>query len=104
MGSRGRCPCTACGICVTTCPRGIMKLIPVSQKIFLGCVSLDKGKAVKQACKVGCFGCTLCAKEKVTPSGAIEMDGNLPVIKDIHSEDLKTAVEKCPTNSYVVRE
>ena len=96
--------CTACGICVTTCPRGIMKLIPVSQKIYLGCVSLDKGKAVKQVCQVGCFGCSLCAKEKVTPTGAIEMDGNLPVIKNIHSEDLKTAVEKCPSNSYVVRD
>lgn len=96
--------CTACGICVSTCPRGIMALIPVSQKVFLGCVSQDKAKAVKSVCSVGCIGCALCSKEKVTPSGSIEMVGNLPKIVKITSEDLKTAVEKCPTNSFVVRE
>ena len=63
--------CTACGMCVSACPRGIMKLIPVSQQVFIGCVSQDKGKAVKQVCKVGCTGCTLCSKPKITPSGSI---------------------------------
>ena len=95
--------CTACGMCVAACPRGIMKIIPVSQKIFLGCVSLDKAKAVKQVCKVGCTGCTLCSKEKVTPSGSIVMEENLPKIIDIKADDLMNAVEKCPTKSYVVR-
>jgi electron transport complex protein RnfB len=96
--------CTACGNCVSACPRGIMKLIPVSQKVFLGCVSQDKGKAVKQVCKVGCTGCTLCANPKTTPSGSIQMKGNLPEIVDIKADDLMTAVEKCPTKSFVVRE
>ncbi len=96
--------CTACGMCVSACPRNIMALIPVSQKIFLGCVSQDKGKSVKQVCKVGCIGCKLCANPKTTPSGSIEMKGNLPVIVDIAAEDLPAAVEKCPTNSFVVRE
>jgi len=96
--------CTACGMCVSACPRGIMKLIPVSQKIFIGCVSQDKGKAVKQVCKVGCTGCTLCSKPKITPSGSIEMKGNLPEIVDPKAEDLINAVEKCPTKSFVVRE
>jgi len=96
--------CTACGICVTVCPRGIMALIPVSQKIFLGCVSQDKAKAVKSVCSVGCIGCGLCSKEKVTPSGSIIMEGNLPKIINPIADDLPTAVEKCPTNSFVVRE
>ena len=96
--------CTGCGICVSACPRGIMKLIPVSQQVFLGCVSQDKGKAVKQVCKVGCTGCTLCSKPKITPSGSIQMKGNLPEIVDIKAEDLMNAVEKCPTKSFAVRE
>ena len=96
--------CTACGLCVAACPRGIMALIPVSQKVFLGCVSKDKGKAVKSVCKVGCIGCTLCAKEKVTPSGSIQMEGNLPKIIKVTEDDLMNAVEKCPTKSFVVRE
>ncbi len=95
--------CTACGLCVTACPRGIMRLISVSQKIYIGCVSQDKGKEVKSVCSVGCIGCTLCAKEKVTPSGSITMKGNLPEIVNPKAEDLVNAVEKCPTSSFVVR-
>ena len=95
--------CTACGICVATCPRGIMELIPRSQKVFLACVSQDKAKAVKSVCKVGCFACKICVTPKVTPEGAIEMNGNLPEIKNLHSDDLYTAFERCPSKSYVIR-
>ena len=93
--------CTGCGLCVKECPRDIMKLIPVSQKIYLGCVSEDKGKAVKEVCSVGCTGCTLCANPKTTPSGDIVMEGNLPVINFTKNINLATAVHKCPTNSFV---
>lgn len=95
--------CTACGICVSTCPRGIMNIIPKSQNVFLGCVSQDKAKAVKSICKVGCFACKICTTPKVTPSGAIAMEGNLPEIKDTESDEIYAAVKKCPSNSYVVR-
>ena len=96
--------CTACGMCVTACPRGIMKIIPISQKIFIGCVSQDKAKKVKEVCSIGCTGCTLCSRPKVTPSGAIVMDGNLPNIINPYAEDLPAAVEKCPAKSFVVRQ
>ncbi|MDZ7260928.1 MAG: RnfABCDGE type electron transport complex subunit B [candidate division KSB1 bacterium] len=95
--------CTGCGICVKTCPRGIIKLIPKTQKIYLGCVSQDRGKKVKDACIVGCTGCTLCANPKTTPSGAIKMEGNLPVIVNAEADDLMNAVTKCPAKSFVVR-
>lgn len=95
--------CTACGICVSTCPRGIMELIPRSQKVFLACVSQEKAKAVKSVCTVGCFACKICATPKVTPNEAIVMEENLPVIQNIHSDDLYTAFEKCPTHCYVIR-
>lgn len=96
--------CTGCGNCVQACPRDIITLIPIDQKIYLGCVSHDKGKSVKTICSVGCIGCSMCSRPKVTPSGAIVMDNNLPIIKDIYAEDLPVAVKKCPTNSFVVRE
>lgn len=95
--------CTACNICVTTCPRGIMALIPRSQKVYLACLSQDKAKAVKSVCTVGCFACKICVTPKVTPDGCIEMKDNLPVIKDIHSDNLYTAYDKCPAKSYVER-
>ncbi len=99
--------CTGCGECVRVCPRGILELIPKDQKIFIGCVSRDFGKKVKSVCKVGCIGCGLCAKPTITENQIITMDGHLPLI---HYErikdpvgDLKLAVEKCPTKSFVVR-
>ncbi len=96
--------CTGCGVCVQTCPRNIIELIPISQKVYLGCVSKDRTKAVKSVCKVGCFACQLCTKPKVAPSGSIEMEGNLPVIRDIHNEEeLFAAYDKCPAHSYVIR-
>jgi len=100
--------CTGCGECVRACPRGIMELIPRSQKVFIACVSQDFGKAVKAVCKVGCIGCSLCANPKTTADEIITMDGKLPVI---HYEkvkdpwgDLENAVKKCPTKSFGVRE
>lgn len=93
--------CTGCGMCVEACPRNIMALIPKSAQIYLGCVSQDKGKVVKSVCSVGCTGCSLCANPKTTPSGAITMNENLPVVDYSISDNLLVAKFKCPTNSYV---
>jgi len=100
--------CTGCGECVKACPRNIMALLPRSQKVYLACVSQDFGKSVKAVCKVGCIGCTLCANPKTTADEIITMNGKLPVIhydkvkKPL--EDLKNAVDKCPTHSFAVRD
>ncbi|UCE20652.1 MAG: Fe-S cluster domain-containing protein [Gemmatimonadota bacterium] len=95
--------CTACGLCVSACPRDIMQLIPKHAGVYLGCVSQDRAKAVKTVCTVGCIGCKLCSTPKVTPSGAITMDGNLPVIDYTVEDGLENAVTKCPTKSFVLR-
>jgi len=95
--------CTGCNICVVTCPRNIMALIPRSQSVYLGCISQDKSKEVKAVCSVGCFTCKLCVSPKVTPSGSIVMNGNLPVIQNIQSAELFAAFDKCPSKSFVIR-
>lgn len=99
--------CTGCGECVKACPRNIMALLPVSQKVFIGCVSKDFGKSVKAVCKVGCTGCTLCANPKTTANEIITMDGKLPVIHyDRVTDpiaDLQNAADKCPSKCFVVR-
>jgi len=94
--------CTACGVCVRECPRQVLELIPRSQLIFLACKTLDKGKAVKNVCKVGCIGCTLCVK--VCPyEGAIAMQGNLPKIDFEKCTSCGICFHKCPTKSFVDR-
>lgn len=98
--------CTGCGLCVKSCPRNIIGLIPESQKVYLGCVSLDKGKVVKEFCKVGCFGCTLCASPKVTPDEVIIMKGNLPAVMLEKIKDwniLNNAIAKCPAKCFKVK-
>ena len=94
--------CTGCGLCVEACPKGIMELVPRSQKVFLGCVNKDAGKAVREVCSVGCIACGLCAKPKITPSGKVYMKDNLPVVPP-DWEDFEMAVKRCPTKSFVVR-
>ena len=94
--------CVGCGKCVEACPRGITKLIPLRQKVYLGCVSKDRAKEVKKVCSVGCIACKLCANPKVTPSGTVEIVDNLPVFGP-DWEDFEVAVERCPNSCFVVR-
>jgi electron transport complex protein RnfB len=93
--------CTGCTLCVPACPRDIMDMLARSQSVFVACVSKDKGKKVKDVCSLGCTGCRLCANPKVTPSGAITMDGNLPKLDYSKGDAFEMAVQKCPQNCYL---
>ncbi len=91
--------CTGCGKCITACPRKIIELIPKVHKIFLACNNRERGAKVKKYCSVGCTACTLCVK--ATPSGAIEMDNNLPKLDYSKDENFITAAFKCPSKCFV---
>jgi electron transport complex protein RnfB len=96
--------CTACGICVETCPRGLFELIPKNQDIYIACRSYDDAKTVKQACSRGCIGCTLCTR--VTEDEIIKMEGKLAKIQWNKIEEnklLEPALEKCPSKTFVRR-
>ncbi len=91
--------CTACGNCVKVCPRAIIELIPRTHKIFLGCNNHQRGAKVKKYCSVGCTACTLCVK--ATPSGAITMQNNLPLLDYSRDENFVAGAHKCPSNCFV---
>lgn len=91
--------CTGCGKCTTVCPRNLIELIPKVHKIFIACNNHDRGGKVKKYCSVGCTGCTLCVK--ATPSGAIEMQNNIPVLDYSHKENFIPAAFKCPSKCFV---
>lgn len=93
--------CTACGICVTTCPRGIMSLIPQSAPIAVLCNSKDKGKIVREACKVGCIACKICEKECPEEPKAIVAKDNLAVVDYAKCTGCLKCVEKCPTKCII---
>jgi len=96
--------CTACGICVKTCPRSLFELIPKEQDIYIACRSYDDAKTVKKACSRGCTGCTLCTR--VTENEIIQMDGKLARIqweKITNNKLLEPGFEKCPSKTFVKR-
>lgn len=95
--------CTACGVCVNTCPRGIMTLIPISQEVYLGCINRDRGPAVKNICQVGCISCRLCVRRNPDGDEGISMDGNLPVINYEKLTNWSEANDVCPQNCFVIR-
>jgi len=92
--------CVGCGACVKACPKGIMKMMPKSAKVYLACNSKAKGKEVTDACVVGCIGCKICSLPKTTPSGAIKMNGDLPVINYDIEDTLTGAKYKCPKGCF----
>jgi len=95
--------CTACGKCVDACPRGIMRLVPKTQRILVRCVNHDKGAVARKVCKVSCIACTKCVK--AAPEGAIRMDNFLAVIDDPAAVDAnaQALIDSCPTACIVDR-
>lgn len=67
--------CKACGKCTAVCPRKLIEMIPYDQTVKVHCSSQDKGKAVIDACAIGCIGCKKC--EKNCPAGAITVENNV---------------------------
>ena len=92
--------CTACNACVTACPRDIMELRPKGRKnrrIFVACVSQDKGGAAKKACDVACTGCSKCEAE--CKYDAIVIENYLSYIDGEKCKLCRKCVPVCPTHA-----
>ncbi len=95
--------CTACGICVTTCPRDIMALTPMTQGVYLGCINKDRGRGVKEMCQVGCIACRLCVRKNPEGEDGIAMGENLPIVNYENLTSWPEANEVCPQNCFAAR-
>jgi Na+-translocating ferredoxin:NAD+ oxidoreductase RNF subunit RnfB len=89
--------CTACGLCVTACPKNLFELVVSDKRVVIRCSSKDKGAVVKKICMVGCIACNLCVK--VCPLNAITLKDNLAKINYDKCDNCGLCVEKCPMNS-----
>ena len=89
--------CTGCTLCAVNCPKFIIKMLPISNKIHIRCNSLDKGAVTRKNCSVGCIVCKKC--EKVCPLGAITIINNLAVIDPIKCDNCRKCVPECPTDT-----
>jgi Na+-translocating ferredoxin:NAD+ oxidoreductase subunit B len=92
--------CTGCGTCVSSCPRNLISLIPHVHKIYLSCNNHDHGEQVAAYCSVGCTACGECVA--ITPSGAVTMQGNLPLLDyNTPGENFIAAAYRCPQKCFV---
>ena len=96
--------CTGCTACVKACPRGLIEMVPFAydKMMTVACRSQESGRDTKAFCKVGCIGCTLCAKQ----TDAFVVNNNLAKLdyaKYQPNEAFKTAMNKCPTKVIVHR-
>lgn len=95
--------CIGCGACLRACPRNIIEMIPfkVERMMTVACSNHDPAKAVREVCKVGCLGCSACAR--ILPE-VFKIVNNLSTIdydKYTGNEDFVKAREKCPMESMI---
>ena len=94
--------CTACGDCVTACPKNLFELRKKGRKsmrIFVSCMNEEKGGVAKKSCSVACIGCSKCVK--VCPKDAIEVKNFLAYIDYNKCTGCRKCVPVCPTNSIL---
>jgi Na+-translocating ferredoxin:NAD+ oxidoreductase RNF subunit RnfB len=91
--------CTACGKCVSSCPKKIIKMVPETAKFAVNCCNLDKGSTVRLSCDVGCIGCGRCTK--ACEFGAITLKGTLAEIDTAKCTNCGECAKVCPTNCII---
>ncbi len=90
--------CTACGDCVTACPRDLFEILPVSHRLIVQCMAPLAADEARAVCKVVCDACGRCAQD--APPGLIRMENNLPVVDYAAGGPASpVATWRCPTGA-----
>ncbi|MBK1645990.1 Fe-S cluster protein [Thiocapsa imhoffii] len=92
--------CTACGDCVTACPKNLFSLHPVSHRLWVACQNRDPGDEGAHDCDVVCTACGRCVQD--SPEGLIGIQDHLAEV-DYTKNALasKVAIERCPTGAII---
>ncbi len=86
--------CRGCGICVASCPKNLIALLPEHMPYTVLCHSADKGTEIIRSCEVGCIGCKKC--EKACEADAIQVNEGFAVINPTLCTACGSCIEVCP--------
>lgn len=90
--------CTACGLCVKTCPKNLISIIHKHKNTFaVQCKNKWPGAQTRKNCTVGCIGCRKCFK--ICKYDAITMNGTLAVIDHDKCTHCGDCLPECPTGA-----
>jgi electron transport complex protein RnfB len=90
--------CTACGDCIDICPKRVLELYPVEQRLIVQCKSELSGDEMLELCKVACTACGRCVAD--APEGLLRMSSNLPVFNpDLLGAQSPDPIRRCPTGA-----
>ena len=88
--------CRACTLCVKTCPRGIIEIVPKKDMALVRCSNHDKGAVTRKLCTAGCIGCKKC--EKSCEHGAVKVVDFCASVTPELCTNCGACVEACPQN------
>lgn len=90
--------CRACKMCINTCPRNLIELLPLeTAQAGVFCKNRDKGAKTRKQCKTGCIGCMKCVK--ACESGAVTVANNVAHVDYEKCIGCGKCAEDCPVGA-----
>lgn len=91
--------CVGCGMCVKTCPNGVIAMAKKKDLVFVLCKNMDKGAVTRKICGNGCIGCMKC--QKSCKFDAITIENNFAKIDREKCKNCGLCAKECPTGAIV---
>ena len=92
--------CTACGDCVEVCPKNLLQIVPLDQKLLVQCRSLIEGDDVLESCRVACTTCGKCVIDAAP--GLVSIESGVAVVNyEKNALADRSATRRCPTGAIV---
>ncbi len=92
--------CAGCGQCVKKCPKGLIRLVPLSEKSVVVCANHSRGNITHRSCARGCIACGKCVR--ACAQQAITIIDNLAQIDLDKCNGCGECVKTCPVHACII--